>query len=422
MQLDFPVGVGENLTEVKGIRSVGRLAGAGISHMKPRPLHGCASHAVLLVDGQFRGLMVLEHQFLFLSGVQGDGLGPGRVQVGKVVGGRNRQLRDPVAAGLHPQGDSAILAGGHVMLVVAVDALNAEHGAGDWGGGVGRVYLGDGELRLFVVLKVDIAVPVGLEGDELAGRVQQVGLRDTFLNDLINDGQQILNGRCAVRPGGHLSDCAAISSFDDERHALYRLIRIGVSLVDGEAGAFVIFQAQFRSPAGGQLHMVLRGVQNMIRQGCNFRDGVNTGLQVRNQNLAVFIGGAVQIAASVLNLGNAEGDASQRGAVRAGFDQLEGWLLGVGKDKLSGIIGPKVNNPLGVVDHISLTLQLGHHIGAGGQVAQVDFSVGIRGELLGTVAPIHCPDLKHRAGDGLGGIGAVHLDQLHTGLHVVEEN
>ena len=273
-----------------------------------------------------------------------------------------------------------------------------------------------------MIFEIDIRVPVGLERNQLAGSVQQVGLRDAFLDDLIDNGKQIFHGYGAIRSGGHLSDCAAICRFDCEHSPGYRFVSVGVTFVDRQTGPLVVGQAQLRGPAGGQLHMVLRGVQNVVRQGSSLCDGINTGLQIRDQNFAILIGSAVQITAAVLDSSNTERDPFHRGAVRAGFDQPQTGLLGIGKDKLGGIVGPEVDDPLGIVDYISLALQLRHNIGAFGQVAQVDLTIGIGGELLGTVAPVHRANLEYRARDGLAGVSAVHLYQLHAGFHVIEED
>ena len=81
-----------------------------------------------------------------------------------------------------------------------------------------------------------------------------------------------------------------------------------------------------------------------------------------------------------------------------------------------------MNDPLSIIDHISITCQLRHNIGAGGQIAQVDLTVGVSGELLGAVAPVHGLDLKYRAREGLVHVGAVHLDQLQPRLGVIEKD
>ena len=349
-------------------------------------------------------------------------------------GGR-LHLRDGVLAGIQAvaqlvETDLAALIGGDLP---EVKGLRRAFGLAD--GCVGHmeprplhrspcyaVYLINREFRGLMVLEIHIAVPIRLEGDQLAGGVQQVGLRDTLLNDLIDDGQKILNGHSAVRPGGHLGDGAAVRRLYGENGALHRLARVGVTFVDRQTGPLVVGQAQLRGPAGGQLHMVLRGVQNVVRQGSSLCDGINTGLQIRDQNFAILISGAVQITAAILDASNTERDPLHWGTVRTGFDQPQTGLLGVGKYELCGIVGPEVDDPLGIVDYISLALQLRHHIGAFGQAAQVDLAIGIGGELLRAVAPIHRTNFKHRAGDGLAGIGTVHLYQLHPGFHVIEEN
>ena len=113
MELDLAAGIGDDLTEVIGLRRVGSLAGGGVGHMETRPLHRSAGDRVHLVDGQLRGLVVFKDQLFLIPCIQGDGLLPVRVLVRQIIRGRDRQLCDPEGAGSHSQGDGAILPGGH---------------------------------------------------------------------------------------------------------------------------------------------------------------------------------------------------------------------------------------------------------------------------------------------------------------------
>ena len=113
MELDLAAGIGDDLTEVIGLRHVGSLAGGGVGHMETRPLHRSAGDRVHLVDGQLRGLVVFKDHLFLIPCIQGDGLLPVRVLVRQIIRGRDRQLCDPEGAGSHSQGDGAILPGGH---------------------------------------------------------------------------------------------------------------------------------------------------------------------------------------------------------------------------------------------------------------------------------------------------------------------
>ena len=57
----------------------------------------------------------------------------------------------------------------------------------------------------------------------------------------------------------------------------------------------------------------------MVGHRSGFLDGINTRLQISNQDLTLGIGGTVKVVASILNFGNTEGDAAQWGPVRTLF-------------------------------------------------------------------------------------------------------
>ena len=159
----------------------------------------------------------------------------------------------------------------------------------------------------------------------------------------------------------------------------------------------------------------------MVGHRSGFLDGVDTRLQIRNQDLALGIGGTVKVVASILDFGNAEGDASQPGAVGAELNQLEGRLDGVGKDELGVLVGIKLDNALGFIDDVAGAGLLRYHIGSSGQVGQVDLAVFIGGKLLRAIVTRHRLDLKDRIGDHLGRIGRIHLNEPHAGFHIIKE-
>ena len=135
--------------------------------------------------------------------------------------------------------------------------------------------------------------------------------------------------------------------------------------------------------------MVLRGLQDVVSHSGSFLDRVDTGLQIGDQNLALRIGGTVQVVAAVLNLGDAERYTRQRGTVGTGLDQTQRGLDGVGKDKLGFLIGVKLNDALGAVDHVTVAGLLHHHIGPGRQLGQVNLAVLVSGKLLRSIVPRH---------------------------------
>ena len=119
--------------------------------------------------------------------------------------------------------------------------------------------------RCFVVLKIDVAVPVWMERDQLAGRIQQVRLRHTFLRNFIDDRQQIFHRGRPIRACFDLGDRGAVGRLHDEHTVFHWASIVGVILVDGQGGAFVVGQDNGACPAGEQLHMMLGGVDEVIR-------------------------------------------------------------------------------------------------------------------------------------------------------------
>ena len=95
----------------------------------------------------------------------------------------------------------------------------------------------------------------------------------------------------------------------------------------------------------------------------------------------VLIGGAVQIPVAVFNFSDTEGHAGQPGTVRAQLDEVQGGLDGVGEHEPGRLVGLQLDDTLGLVDDVAGALQLGDHIGPGGQLRQVDFAVLVGGEL-----------------------------------------
>ena len=93
----------------------------------------------------------------------------------------------------------------------------------------------------------------------------------------------------------------AVCPLDQEHRAGDRRAGVCVALMDGQVGALVILQADGGIPAGEQLHMVLRGVQDMVRYGGHLLQGVHSGLQALPADRAVRPGGAVQIPGAIFN-------------------------------------------------------------------------------------------------------------------------
>ena len=134
---------------------------------------------------------------------------------------------------------------------------------------------------------------------------------------------------------------------------LNRLPGVGVGFMDIEVGALVVGQSDRTGLAREQFYMVLGIVRDVVLHRGQFADGINARLQIGNQDLAIGIGGAVQVVAAVLNPGDAESHPGQPGAIAAQFDKLEGGLDMVGKNELGVFIWLQLNDALGLIDDVA---------------------------------------------------------------------
>ena len=85
--------------------------------------------------------------------------------------------------------------------------------------------------------------------------------------------------------------------------------------------------------------MVLGIVRDVVQYRGQFTHGIDARLQIGDQDLAIGIGGAVQVVAAILDLGDAERDPGQPGAVAAQLDELERRFDVIGENELGIFIG-----------------------------------------------------------------------------------
>ena len=285
-----------------------------------------------------------------------------------------------------------------------------------------NVHLGDGQLRLLVVFEMDGGRAVGDQRDHLMFRVDDVAVRDGVLPHLDHAGVQVLDEDFAVCVCGLGGDGAAVRLLDSKRHALHRLPGHSVHLHNFQIRLGLVVHHQLGQLAGEELHMELTLHLHIAGRRVHLLDGVHARLQIVDADFAVHIGDPVQIVAAILNFGNAEGCAGEV-FTRIGviLYQLKVGLGRVGKDKLRVFVGVELDDADSIIYEIAVRgLQLPHLIGAGVQLAEVNFPVDIRGELLPEAAA-HLLELK--ADIGQGGHGhAVHLDKMDAGLAAIEED
>ena len=165
-----------------------------------------------------------------------DGEARGGFQLRHLVPAVPQALQHDLAAGVGEVGPQVVELAG-VGAIAAVPDLKfgpLDGAAGD------AVYLLDSQGGLFVVLEVDGVVPVGIEGDHLAGGIQQIGGGYRFLRDLINSGQQIFQGGRAVCPGLDFIHAVAVRRLDGEHGPRHGCAGVGIPLHHRQVGADVV--------------------------------------------------------------------------------------------------------------------------------------------------------------------------------------
>ena len=306
-------------------------------------------------------------------------------------------------------GDGAIRADGEITDFHACLGFHLENRAGQ--SVAIDVYLVDGQRRPLVVLELHGGVSVWLQGDLLGRGVQNVALRDTLLRDGVDTGQQVLDGHSAILAGGFRGNGGAVSIVQRKGHAGNGFTGVLVGFADGQIGPLVVLDGDGAGLAGEQFYPVLSFIQNVIGNGGRLLNQIDTRLQVGNKDLALGIGGAVEVMRTIFDFGNTECHTAQRGAVGAEFDEVETGLDGVGKYELAGLVGVQLNDPLGLVNDVAGAGFFGHHVGSRLQIAEIDLAVLIGGELLGAKAAVYGFYFKHSVGNDLGRIGRIHLDE-----------
>ena len=402
-----------------------RTAGAGqILDLEHRAFHGFTGYTVKLPNYQSGQRDVLKGQHLSGAGLDIDLLGSLLDGVaGYALQFRNfvptvfqtGQLKLAVFIGVEVAQIVDLAAAGIVGSIDDLELCTLQRIAGY------RADFIDGQAGFLMVFKVDGMISIGIQGYKLTGSIQQIGRRNGLLGDFIHTGQQIGQLRAAVLVRSDFIHTMTVCGAHDEHSIGNGFSGVCIVLIDVQVRPDLILHHKGTGLAGEQFHMVFTQVDDVICGGCRFLHGVHTRLQIADADLALCIGGTVQIVTAVLDFCNTEGDASQTGAVRTKLDDFNGGLNGIGEHKLCIFIGVQLNDALCLINDIAGAGLLRYHISTGRQLTQVDFAVFVCGELFGAVITGDGLDFKDSVGNDLAGVIAVHLHQAQAGFHIVEE-
>ena len=247
-------------------------AGAGgtaqVAELEPGPAQGFAGDAVVFLNYDGIERHVLEgHRPVpaagdveLLGGGFLDGEAGGGLQLRHPVPAVSQALQHDLAVGVGEVGAQIVeLTGVGVVAAVPHLKLGPLDGvAGD------AVHLLDGQGGLFVILKINRSVPVGIESDQLAGGVQQIGGGHGFLRDLINTRQEILQGCRSVCPCLNFIHAVAVRRLHQEHGIRHGLPGVRVPLHHRQVGPDVVLQNDGGGSARKQLHMALHRVDDVV--------------------------------------------------------------------------------------------------------------------------------------------------------------
>lgn len=131
MQLDLTIGVRKKITIIRRGGSVGSLSIGRVCDMELRALNRSTGDRILFEDGDFRAFPVPEHQFLYVSCVEANGLHAVSVLIRQIPGCGYGNLRYPVCSRGNVLRYLAVSPSGPIVLIVAVDGFYPQHGAGN---------------------------------------------------------------------------------------------------------------------------------------------------------------------------------------------------------------------------------------------------------------------------------------------------
>ena len=228
--------------------------------------HRFASDGIVLPDNECRQRDILKGQHFGSAGLDIDllrglldGVPRGRLLLRYLVPAvpQTGQLELAVFIGIESAKVIDLAAAGIVAGVGNVELCTLQGIAGH------TVHLFNGQCGLLMVFKINGVVSIGIERRKLRGRIQQIGGRHGFLDNFVHTGEQVLQLRLALAVCLDLIDAVAVCGADFKHGVRNRLAGVGVVLVDGQVGAFLILNGQGAGSACEQLHVVLPQVEDV---------------------------------------------------------------------------------------------------------------------------------------------------------------
>ena len=382
-------------------------------------LNGLACDAVFLENRQFRSLAISENDSLLIPRAESDGLGPIRILVRQIVGGGDGFLRHLIHAGIYPQGDRTVRAGGPVVLVGPIQGLDRQDCLRDRGLAV-RVNFLEGEQGLFEVVKNQLLVLAGAKIDGLGGFVSNdPGGRDALFRDFVRIYRDIGENSLPVRSGSHIVVVSVVDTFNLEMGTGNGLLGLRIPFEERQRGQFFIRRSDGNRSApvdSGLIHMGNHrlGELGPGRWDRDLHKGVHALGHVRHCDGAVRLG-----CLCAHNLAVPEDVEHRAGEGIIGIIQLDEpdfYLAVVFKNQ--GDVGPAIPYKrlldLALVGTLGVSLRWGHllcgkaangHL-VPGYICQISTAPGGIGahEVI-----IHTGDFNDRSREALGGIVCVHL-------------
>ena len=274
VELDLAIFIRQDLPKVDALWGICRLTCGGVGDMKTRPLNRSAGDGIFLINREFRGLVVLKDQFLFVTGIQGDRLSTVGVLVRQVVRRGDGLLRDFIGAGGQPEGNGAVLPGGHIILVIAIHPFDGEYGAGDLGVRVVRVHLGDGELRLLEIIKNELRISTRPQPNDLGrfiGHHPRIGNR--FFGHFVRVNRNARERRSAVLPSHHVLMIAMMNAFDFKGSAGDDFLGLAILLENGQVWQPLVHSGHGYGSAAVHISLIHMDNNRVLELGKRLRHG-----------------------------------------------------------------------------------------------------------------------------------------------------